>query len=931
MSETILKEALERLPDPRYRFVFPSEIAATSTLAAVLSASGRRALPARRFIGWDAFKSEVFQGDPDGHPSTKAVRSIFARLLLADNAAQPFLRSVVPPEAAAVSARWAPSIASALPALRTVPDGAGALLEDWRGIRRRYAAFMEAAGLYEASWLGRTASASGDRWVLFYPDLTEDWDDYERAVRAIDGITIIDAEGLDCSPVPASRFATVVEEARAVMLRIREEIASGTDPAGIAISIASPEASLRILEREAAVAGIPLDRREGRPLSESAGGRLVEDIIELSRSRMSFESMRRLLLDRSRPWNDDRTARRLIQLGIRNHIVAPLPDGPDVWESSIGADADLRRLYRGLRTSATKIADATGFRPLKSAFEAFKMAFLDASRWSPQADDEIARCVAVLDELDAAALTAGVDPNAIPGAADAYLEALRTTRYLPVSEAAGIPVYRFPVAAGARPALHFVMNLAEGDASAASRPLSYMRADERDKAGAVDRDLSAALIRLLAASGDRVFMSYSEDGPEGVRPPHPAIAPRDPAALGLPYDRERWLPNNESMTRAQGRVARGSDAGGEAFPVQVACAKAALRTVFGPDGVPWSTGTPESPAIMGAGKAGEVRATLLRDGVLALSVTAMEGYASCAFRRIFAGHLGAVAVDSGLSFIDARLTGQVYHDAFKRLFRPLEEKSQPVLAGDGDASGTLARPGTPEITAAIRSAIDATGRELGAMAGTLVATAAPVLERNFTAAAGELLRALDGLVPVMVDSAELYAPLKSVEAKLYGRPDLVCVGERAEGSAQGSPLGGAPRVSPGSASRVVIVDYKKSRVPAAEDLAPDEDGRIAAIQIPVYTELVKAAGYEPGSAWYVSVEGYGSRSKRLLLVYGPYNDPAISADMMGLLAPAVESAAAQAARTIDSGEVFVPARADRKTICDRCELKPVCRVHYTVR
>jgi hypothetical protein len=300
----------------------------------------------------------------------------------------------------------------------------------------------------------------------------------------------------------------------------------------------------------------------------------------------------------------------------------------------------------------------------------------------------------------------------------------------------------------------------------------------------------------------------------------------------------------------------------------------------------------------------------------------MEGYASCAFRRIFAGHLGAVAVDSGLSFIDARLIGQVYHDAFKRLFRPLEEKSQPVLAGDDDASGILARPGPQEILAAIRAAITATGHTLGAMAGTLVATAAPVLERNFTAAAGELLRALDGLVPVMVDSAELYAPLRGVEAKLFGRPDLVCAGERAAG---------APRVSPGSASRVVIVDYKKSRVPAAEDLTPDEDGRIAAIQIPVYTELVKAAGYEPGSAWYVSVEGYGSKGRHLLLAYGPDDDPAISADMMGLLGPAVESAAALTARTIDDGEVFVPARGDRKAVCEHCELKPVCRVHYTVR
>jgi hypothetical protein len=913
MSEAILKATLGRLPDPLSRFVFPSQIAAESIAAAVLSASGRRALPARRFVGWDAFKSELFEGDQDGRPSSKAIRSIFARLLAADNAQTPFLRSVVPPEAAASSARWASSIASALPALRSVPEGPGELLEDWREIRRRYAAFMESAGLYEASWLGRKAGATAFHWVLFYPDLTEDWDDYKDAVREIDGITIIGAEGLDSAPVPAARFGTIVEEARAVLLRIRDEIAAGTDPAGIAISIASPETSLPILEREAAVAGVALDSREGSPLSESSGGRLVADLIGLSRSRMSFESLRRLLLDRSRPWIDGGTARRLIELGIRHHIVAPLPDGPDVWESSIGADTELRRLYRGLRTSASRIADATGFRALKLAFEAFKMAFIDGSLWSPRQDDEIARCIAVLDELDSAAVTAGVDTRILPGAADAYLEALNGTSYLPVSGQAGIPVYRFPVAAGAYPDLHFVMNLAEGDAASASRPLAYMRADEREKAGAADRDLSLDLIRLLSGSGRRVYPSYAEDGPDGVRPPHPAIAPGDPALIGLPYEREHWLPNLE--------------AGDEAFPAQVACAKAALRTVFGPESASWSTGTPDSPRSMNAGQTLEVRTRLMHEGVLGLSVTSMEGYSSCAFRRIFTGHLGTAAVDSGLSFIDARLIGQVYHDAFERLFRPLAEGRQKVLAlGDapGDVAGEDAddvaagmgvRPGAEEILSAIRDAMADTFNTLGRMAGTLVATAAPVLEKHFTSAALELVRVLDGLIPVMVDTEELYAPLTTVEAKLHGRPDLVCVAES----------------TPGSVPRAVIVDYKKSRVPRIEELAPDEDGRIAAIQIPVYTQLLKAAGFEPVSAWYVSIEGYGDRDKRLLLVYGPDGKPAIPADKLGLVEGAVESAAREAARIINNGEVFVPARQDFKAVCNRCDLKPVCRVHYTVR
>src|SRR5512145_3323213 len=92
----MLDEALASLGDRRVRFAFPSEIAAASTLVELLARSGGRALPARRFVGWDAFKSEVFAGDAAGRPSTKAIRSIFALMLMADNARSPFLRAIVP-------------------------------------------------------------------------------------------------------------------------------------------------------------------------------------------------------------------------------------------------------------------------------------------------------------------------------------------------------------------------------------------------------------------------------------------------------------------------------------------------------------------------------------------------------------------------------------------------------------------------------------------------------------------------------------------------------------------------------------------------------------------------------------------------------------------------------------------------------------------
>jgi len=903
-SDRMLSTVLELLPDRRTRFVFPSEVAASSVLVSALLASGARALPARRFVGWDAFKSEVFAGSETGRPATKAMRAIFARLLADQNATAPFLRSIVPQSVFAASARFAPSIAAALPALRSVPAGPGDHLADWREIRRRYAAFLADHGLYEAAWLGRTATPGAVPWCLFYPDLTEDWDDYAAAVESMPGATIIRSDSMDQNPVDAARFGTIIEEVRAVLLSIRQACRSGTESSGIIISVASPEAVLPVLEREAALAGVPLDIREGRPLSESAGGRLVADIVSLYKSRMSFESLRRLLLDASRPWKEPQTARRLLDIGIRKHVVAPLPDGPDIWEASIGTDDEARRLYRGLRTSAARIAGATGFRPLRSALDAFKRAFLDESAWSDRQNDEIARCVATLDELSAAAEAMGLDPDAIPGAIDLYTRQLGDTRYLPVSESSGVSVYRFPVAAGARPALHYVINLAQGAAEAAARPLSFMRADERQRAGASDRDIASGLIRLLARSGDRVVLSYSEDGPEGIRPPHAAIRAQKPEELGMQFARDLWLPNRESDARSMAEV----------FPAQAVGAAAALRTVFAKGDDDWSLGTPSVPARMPADCAEAVRLASSRDGVLRLSATAMTDYASCAFRRVMARHLKIEVVPSGLSFIDALLIGEIYHDAFRRLLRPLaaDHVSIVAVADDTGGAGEVARPDGGAARQAITASMEAIARTHGPMAAVLVSTAGPTLARHFADAAASLSKALDGWIPVLVDDTELSAPLDEQGIELFGRPDLVCVAVGDEG-------------------RAAIVDYKKSQVPRKAELEPDADGDVQKLQIPVYEELARAAHLDPESAWYLSIETAQASGKGMHLVFGPGEKPYLTQDQRPLLAIALRRAVTETSRVMSAGHIFLPAIRDRRVVCEKCDLRPVCRAHYAVR
>lgn len=911
MTDRIRQAVLEALGDGRTVFVFPSEIAASSWLTRTLVETGARALPNHRFIGWDAFKAQVFVGDHEARPTTKVVRTLFARLLMDENLRKPFLLTMPPPERAALSARFAPLVATALPALRQIPEGSSPSLLDWRAIRERYAAFMAERGLYETSWVQRKADKPACPYFLAYPDLTEDWTDYEAAIKAMPEARVLLASDLPAQPVEAARFPTVVDESRAVLLKIRKALAAGADPAGIMISVADPARTLPVLAREAAVAGVALDLREGKPLAESAGGRLLADIVAVSRTGRSFEAMRRLLLDMSRPWRNPAAAGQLIRLGVQKHILAPIPGQPgDIWELSMGTkdDDEIRGFYRKLRLQCDKVASASGFSALRAAMDTFKQVFLDEEAWDETRNDEIARCIAELDILDESAKEAGIE--GIGKAADIWLEHLASVRYLKVSRQPGIPVYRFPAAAGAMPELHFVMNLSLKSAVAAARPLSFLRDDERQKAGARDRDISGGLIRLLAGSGDTVHLSWADEGPEGTRAPHPCIVSASPASLGMPYRRDDWLLNLEEdfTTLAEGPPL---------FPIQKTSATLALTTVLADGASRWSTGRPDNPAIMADDIRARIQTSLSgADGQLHLSDTALEEYRDCAFRRIFGKHLKVQAMETGLSFMDARILGSIYHDAFRRCFQPLAENSRTIV--DGTEAGEANRPGTAEAEAAIEAAVRDEGARLGPFASLLLESSLPKMRLNFVSALTKARAILDGQVPVLVEVAGMLAPTEIDGVLLSGRPDLVCVDPAGEPGVGGNPEG----------TKATILDYKKNSLPPKKDLRPDEVGRLRKLQIPLYARLVSQAGYQPVRAAYLSVE---DDKNALSFVFSDREKAAVEPEGIPALMAALEQQVALGAERIRSGAIYVPHPEDQEQLCSSCGLRPVCRVRYTVR
>ncbi|MBU0956386.1 MAG: PD-(D/E)XK nuclease family protein [Spirochaetes bacterium] len=951
MIEQNTKIILTKLGDANTVFVFPSDLAAADALTEALRHSGRAALPLQRFISWDNFKNKVFAGNQQKRPSSSLLRLFFARSLLLRNQRKPFLNSILPREQAAASLNFVRHVAKALPALGSLPAGLDGrkpspLLAEWLLIRQEYSSFMAEKELYEAAWEVREAESDGNSYILFFPDLTDDWQDYAPALRDSaycncrlysewqDGQTGAEKTGSEMTAMlAATRFPSALAEIRAVLLQIRQVVAKGLHPADILISIADLEQLRPVLEREAAVIGIPLDIREAGPLADSCGGRLLRDLLDTALTDCSFTAMRRLLLDKARSFRQADCIRRLMQLGLDKHILASIPDlEGDIWLASMDSrDRDLADCYRKIRNTGRKLLQANSFAAVREAYDAFRKEFIDGEQWSDLQNDELARCILVLEELEDTARELGL--AVVEGAAELWFQQLEDSPYLPLARSSGIPVHRFRVSAGCNPALHFVLNLNEQATRIEARKLSFLREDERVLLAGEDRDLSEGILRLLALSGRRVYLSFAVEGPAGIRPPHPLLQLQDsPAGAAedrgspalLPFCPEEWLPLLERSGPPQAAPAATETSQTcipGIFPLQQRSIRAAFASSLRKPEKDLAEGKTEDPVRL----ADDIREILLtkknRDEWLHLSTSLVESYTNCAFRCVYERLLHIRPIDTSLNFLDNLMIGKLYHSILQETFRPLHEQQLRVI--QAAAEGETARPADNDLEIATQTALQAFSREHGPFAGLLAEAMLPLLRLRLQRSLDSIRTLMDNYIPFINDQDELYMSLPESRVRLEGRPDLVCR---------------EPTAEPNAADFMVrIIDYKKNSLPSLKELKL-HDGELGKLQIPVYIMLLEQAGAAVEAAWYCSIESAieennkkSGKTNDIVLAFGENEKCALHPAELEEIRQAVASQCAAVADHFRAGDIFTPSHSQLETNCRNCELRPVCRRHHTVR
>ena len=553
LIEDVLRENLDR---EDVVFVFPTDIALTSWAEHCVKdpcASSVKAVALERFIAWDTFKETYAVAKETGRHAVPApLRKVFVRNLIEENAAavlsgKPIFKSIVHPRFAGEADSFADWIAKNLPLLKTWyekfsryaaahPEAADDEDEDYLTLYRRYVDFLGGT-MFEPSWLVPDFSETRKKFIIFYPEQLEDFDEYETVFAEADNITayVLPEKEMRLSEVFVYPDARTELRRTALYIRNIVEKKRACSYEDIALHVPELETYRPYVERELSNYCIPFVIRSGERFTVGSAGSIFEDIDECRKSDYSYDSMRRLLLNGRVPWKNKALNESLVREGNRLHCICNYGDG-DVWIESLSKSNRSEReleLYKRLKKSIEAVSGAKSFERLRTAWLMFKNEFLSDDEFSVEANNILGRCIAELEAL------VGIEKDYIEvlglrlrSPFSFFINELRSKTYRPQDALSGVSVFDYKVAACAAYPVNIVINCTQDALTVVRKPLGFLNTQKRRALGIRDSDAaSSAFIRLYGkcnnGGGAHGIFSCSEQSFGGFAIPHTyfAVAP----------------------------------------------------------------------------------------------------------------------------------------------------------------------------------------------------------------------------------------------------------------------------------------------------------------------------------------------------------------------------------------------------------------------
>jgi hypothetical protein len=699
---SVFETILEQIQDQNRYFVFPSEVAAALWARKICLHGGVRSVAADRFLAWDRFKEAVARAEVKSkRPASALVRRLFARALARKNAAAPFLSAMIPPDHAENGVVFAPFIAALLPALprweelqrkNNIRDDEED--RDLRIIKSEYTVFLEEYGLFEPSWEKVPFRSGEKRYLVFFPEVVDDYAEYRDALGS-GAVVAFSAAETGAKKPELVFFHSARQEIRTAAAELRRLHEEGMPYEDMAVSLPDFKNIEPYVTRELVLRDIPFSLRAGKSLGEYPIGRIFSLIRDCGASGFSFDSLKSLLLNPGIPWKEKEKNLALITFGVDHHCVSPFRDRgrtADVWEEAFkqSPDKELAAYYRDLKRALSALTDSGSFKAIWENYFIFR-SLLNIKNCGAENDAVLARCV---EELALLAGTEAEFPDlAEPDPFGVYVSYLNDKNYVYDRHEGGVNIYDYPVAAGAPFGCHLVLNVSQDAATVQHRPLAFLRSDKRSRLGIEDADVSRPMLSLFAQRSWNNYvchtrMSASEKTFAGWAIPHSFFAldlKEEEGDCSDPFaeEREWWAsagkdpagekPSGKKPERLFSVQRRGFEAWSGILPGRGAGPKtgtefsAAVSALLRERIRSKNTRDPESPGA--AVPAAE----------LSVSATDLNEFFKCPvfwlYRRIF--RLEPYREDAAL--LDDESKGLLYHQILYRLFARIQDKDRRFL------------------------------------------------------------------------------------------------------------------------------------------------------------------------------------------------------------------------------------------------------------
>lgn len=538
------------ISDKNTIFVFPTDTVMNSWIDWLIlnpEKSGVEALAFEQFLAWDTFKGKYVQAKKEGFSAVPSIlRKFFVSDLIYQNSKKPEaerFQVIINPEEdfAANASSFCDWLSTILPSLyfwkKRLDENASEYGEadsedrDYLYVYEQYKDFLEKNKLFEPSWLEETdISDKASHFIIFYPEILEDFCDYTGIFDKTDNVTIYTMPEAIPSP-SVYKYSDSRKELRHTILRIIKLVKEGkADWSDITLNIPDIDTYRPYIDREFTQYRIPYIIRSGLPLTKNCAGRIFREISECYNQNFTFDSVRSLLLDECLPWKDEyQTIREeLVREGNRMRCLCS-PEEKDIWRQCFASkiarlkDGQEKERYTRLESFYNKlhksinaffINEEKQFSKIRESWMSFKSQFLkDDSDFSKEANNIIARCITELEELSFIQNKYADCALQIPDPYEFFLKTLDSKTYTPQSEKKGVNIYKYKLSAMASFKYQFVIDASQDGIEVSNKRLMFLNATKRARLGLIEDDIKQnatdIFIKLYAKNNPEDFVNFS--------------------------------------------------------------------------------------------------------------------------------------------------------------------------------------------------------------------------------------------------------------------------------------------------------------------------------------------------------------------------------------------------------------------------------------